>query len=254
MPWEKWYYCYRQKSAQRTGGIVGRGNEKMSRKVLAGLLLAGALAIALSGCRSASKIEYSDTDAAKAALDQAQTIYIEGNYETPNQKADILADGKVAGYLKESGIFGTQKWTVTVDGETWFSIRFVTDEWINEDGEDYGAGNTYGYYDADGNCLGYAQSRGVKQDDEYTDHYYFMDADGNLKDYCMEENGYYAWDSKGNVIATGDWDPDFRVSFMGDSCHVQIDTAEDASTQMDFMDKMVMYLRLFREAEFWLGD
>jgi hypothetical protein len=71
----------------------------------------------------------------------------------------------------------------------------------------------------------------------------------------MGENGYYAWDADGNVIATGDWGSDFfKLSLMNDDCHVQIDMAEDASTQMDFMDKMVMYLGLFDEADFWLGD
>lgn len=219
----------------------------MKKAGLAGLLLAGIAAVLLSGCRGASAIEFPDADAAKAALNQAQTIYIEGNYAAVKQKTDILADGKVAAYLNGK--------TVTINGETWFRIDYVTDEWINEDGEDYSAGNTYGYYDAEGNCLGYAQRRGVKQQDgEYTDNYYFMDAEGNLKDYCIEKDGYYAWDSDGNVIATGDWDPDFRITFMDDACHVQIDKAEDATVQMDFMDAMVMYLRLFDEAEFWLED
>ena len=198
----------------------------------------------LSGCKKASDIEFSNTDAAKNALDHAQSIYIEGNYAAVNQKADILADGKVAGYLNGK--------TVSIDGETWFRYDFVTDEWINEDGEDYIVGNTYGYYDANGKCLGYAQLRSWKQDDGY--YYYFMDAEGNQKDYRMEENGYKAWDNDGNVIATGDWHPDFRLSFMNDACHVQIDMADDATTQMDFMDKMIMYVRLFKEAEFWLRD
>ena len=210
------------------------------------LLLTVLLAAVLCGCKKASAIEFPDADAAKAALDQAQTIYLEGNYAAVNQKTDILADGKVAAYLNGK--------SVTINDELWFRIDYVTDEWINEDGEDYFAENTYGYYDADGNCLGYAQRRDREQDGAYTDYYYFMDADGNLKDYCIEKNGYYAWDREGNVIATGDWNPDFKINFMNDACHVQIDMAEDATLQMDFMDKMVMYLRLFDEAEFWLGD
>ena len=145
----------------------------MKKAGLAGLLLAGIAAVLLSGCRGASAIEFPDADAAKAALNQAQTIYIEGNYAAVKQKTDILADGKVAAYLNGK--------TVTINGETWFRIDYVTDEWINEDGEDYSAGNTYGYYDAEGNCLGYAQRRGVKQQDgEYTDNYYFMDAPQNF--------------------------------------------------------------------------
>lgn len=219
----------------------------MTKKTWFVLLLAIISACMLTACGGASDIEYDSIDAAKEALNQAQTIYIEGNYDSVKQKSDILADGNVAAYLKGR--------TVIIDGETWFSIRFVTDEWINEDGDDYSAGTTYGYYDADGNCLGYAQKRGMGEDGEYTYNFYFMDAEGNLKPYSIGENGYYAWDADGNVIATGDWGSDFfKISLMNDDCHVQIDMAEDASTQMDFMDKMVMYLRLFDEADFWLGD
>ena len=203
------------------------------------------VAAVLSGC-GASDIEFPDTAAAKEALNRAQTIYLAGNYAAVNQKTDILADGKVAAYLNGK--------TVSISGETWFRIDYVTDEWINEDGEDYFAGTTYGYYAADGSCLGYAQRRGIKQDDDYTDNIYFMDAKGSLRPYYIEINGYYAWDSDGNVIATGDWNPDFKITFMGDACHVQIDKAEDAAVQMDFMDVMVMYMRLFDEAEFWLED
>lgn len=213
-------------------------------KILSGIMMAAA---AISGCGGASDIEFSDTAAAKEALNQAQSIYLKGNYAAVNQKTDILADGKVAAYLNGD--------TVSVNGETWFSIDFVTDEWINEDGEDYSPGNTYGYFDAEGNCLGYAQRRGYKlEDGDYTDNYYFMDAEGNLRDYCIHVNGYYAWDSEGNLIAKGDWYPDFRLAFMNDACHVEIDMEEDAAVQMDFMDKMVMYIRLFDEAEFWLRD
>ena len=217
----------------------------MKRKFL--VILSAVLAAGLlTACGGPSDIEFADADAAKAALNQAQTIYLEGNYAAVKQKTDILADGKVAAYLKGK--------TVSINGETWFSIDYVTDEWINEDGEDYSAATTYGYYDADGNCLGYAQQRGMGQDDDYSYNFYFLDADGNPKDYCIEENGYYAWDDDGNVIATGDWDSDFKITFMDDACHVQIDKVEGATTQMDFMDVMVMYLRLFNEADFWLGD
>lgn len=218
----------------------------MKAKQLTGLLLAALAAGLLTGCGGPSDIEFPDADAAKAALDDAQTIYLAGNYDALKQKTDILADGKVAAYLKDK--------TVSINGETWFSIDSVTDEWINEDGDDYYAGTTYGYYDADGNCLGYAQQRDKGQDGSYTYYIYFMDADGNLRPYYMEENGYYVWDEDGNVIATGDWGSNFGISFMNDDCHVQIDREADATVQMEFMDTMVMYLRLFDEADFWLRD
>lgn len=219
----------------------------MKEKTVKLLPVALLAAVMLTGCGGPSDIEFADADAAKAALNSAQTIYLQGNYAAIKQKTDILADGKVAAYLKGK--------TVSVDGEMWFRYDFVTDEPINEDGEDYYTSTTYGYYDADGNCLGYAQMRSIKQEDgDFTRNIYFMDADGNLRPYCIEENGYYAWDDDGNVIATGDWDADFRLSFMDDACHVQIDKVEDAAVQMDFMDIMIMYARLFNEADFWLRD
>ena len=187
----------------------------MKEKIVKLLPVALLAAVMLTGCGKPSDIEFADADAAKAALNSAQTIYLQGNYAAVKQKTDILADGKVAAYLKGK--------TVSVDGEMWFRYDFVTDEPINEDGD-------------------------------FTRNIYFMDADGNLRPYCIEENGYYAWDDDGNVIATGDWDADLRLSFMDDACHVQIDKAEDATVQMDFMDVMIMYARLFNEADFWLRD
>ena len=208
--------------------------------------LASALAILaatmLTACGGDEKTasEFDSKDAAKAALNQAQTIYIEGDNEAVTQKSDILADDKVAAHL--------DGWTVSINGETWFRIDFVTDEWINEDGEDYSAGNTYGYYDADGKCFGYAQNRGYSlEDGEYTYNYYFMDAEGNLKSYYIDENGREAFDDEGNVIATAEWDADFKLSLSGGDFHIQIDKAEGAAIDMDFTDKMVMYIRLFSE-------
>ena len=144
----------------------------MKEKIVKLLPVALLAAVMLTGCGKPSDIEFADVDAAKAALNSAQTIYLQGNYAAVKQKTDILADGKVAAYLKGK--------TVSVDGEMWFRYDFVTDEPINEDGEDYYTSTTYGYYDADGNCLGYAQMRSIKQEDgDITRNIYFMDADGN---------------------------------------------------------------------------
>ena len=204
------------------------------------LAILAATTLTACGGKKESASEFDIKDAAKAALNQAQTIYIEGDNEAVVQKSDILADDKVAAHL--------DGWTVSINGETWFRIDFVTDEWINEDGEDYSAGNTYGYYDADGKCFGYAQNRGYAVgEDEYTYNYYFMDAEGNLKSYYIDENGREAFDGEGNVIATAEWDADFKLSLSGGDCHIQIDKAEGAAIDMDFTDKMVMYIRLFDE-------
>ena len=202
-------------------------------------ILAATMLTACGGEKEAAS-EFDSKDAAKAALNQAQTIYIEGDNEAVVQKSGILADDKVAAHL--------DGWTVSINGETWFRIDFVTDEWINEDGEDYSAGNTYGYYDADGKCFGYAQNRGYTlEDGGYTYNYYLMDAEGNLKSYYIDENGREAFDDEGNVIATAEWGADFKLSLSGGDCHIQIDKAEGAAIDMDFTDKMVMYIRLFDE-------
>lgn len=103
---------------------------------LAGLLLAGVAAVGLlSGCGEGPET-ISDAQKAKEALDTASSIYFTGDVEAVNQKTDILADEKVAGHMEESGFFNT-KWTITVDGETWFYMKIVTDEPINEDTDEY---------------------------------------------------------------------------------------------------------------------
>ena len=209
----------------------------MKKRTVFTLALAGLAAVMLTACGGeAAEMEFDSTDAAKAALNQAQSVYIAGSYEKLWQDSDILADDKVAAHLNGKN--------VTVDGETWFSIDIVTDEWINEDGEDYSAGNTYGYYDADGNCFGYAQERAYETEGTY--YYYFMDAEGSLRPYCIETNGSCAYDDySGNEIATADWNADFKLSLSVGDCHVQFNKAEAAAIDMDFTDKMVMCRILF---------
>lgn len=217
----------------------------MRIKGLAGLIFAGIAAVMISGCDSTPENIISDVDEAKKALNMASSVYFEGNLESVNQKTDILADGAVAGHMEESGFINT-KWTVTVGDETWFYVKIVTDEPINEDTESYVTAATYGYYDENDNCLGYSQLRLVKGDVEAS-YVYFIDADNNLKDYCMEETGAYVIDMDGNVIATADSGADA----IGNGCHIQIDMEEGCDVQMDFMDKMAMYIQQYDELRFW---
>ena len=221
----------------------------MKMKKLA-VLLALAAALVLPGCGEGPET-ISDAQEARNALDTAASIYFKGDLEEVNQKTDVQADGKVAGRMEESGLFNT-KWTVTAGGESWFYMKFVTDEPINEDTEEYGTGNTFGFYDENDNCLGYAQKRFIPGgiDGNYYDYYYFMDAEGNLKDYCMDETGRYFLDMDGNVIARAESDMDFG----GKNCHIQIDMEEDCDAQIDFMDKMAMYYEQLDELNFWNGD
>ena len=112
------------------------------RKLVSAAMILCILAAMLSGCGKSDRESYASAEEAKQAMNQCRTFVVEGDLEDVNQEGDILADGKRAGRLKETGILNT-KWTVSVDGKTWFWIKFVTDEPINNiDGVI--AGTTYG--------------------------------------------------------------------------------------------------------------
>lgn len=143
-------------------------------------------------------------------------MHFDGDVKAVNQGTDILADGQVAGYMEETGFFDT-KWTVSIDGNTWFYAKFVTDEPINENTDTLVSATTYGFYDAD----------------------------GNSKDYYSNEKATQTYDSEGNLIATGT--VDFNGFFESKHCYVEITAQEGSTMQMDFMDKMAMYLYLFSD-------
>ena len=126
-------------------------------------------------------------------------------------------------------------------------MKIVTDEPINEDTDDYIAAATYGYYDENDKCLGYAQKRAIKGDESHAYYFYFMDAEQNLKDYRMEENGEYFTDMDGNMLAEADSGEDV----VGNGCQIQIDMEEGCDIQIDFMDKMEMYIQQYDELRFW---
>ena len=132
------------------------------------------LASVLLGCRKSNVESYASAEEAKQAMSQCRTFLVEGDLDEVNQEGNILADGKIAGRLKETGILNT-KWTVSVDGKTWFWMKFVTDEPINNiDGVI--AGTTYGYYDENNQCLGYAQKRLFENENLEREYYLvFMD-------------------------------------------------------------------------------
>lgn len=186
----------------------------MKKRICIGLLVS---CIVLAGCgRTASTNRVlTISEAAKEALSTASSVVVKGELDEVNQQGDILADDKVAAYVIESGFFDT-KWTVSVDGEDWFYVKYVTDELVNNmDGVN--SGSTYGYYDMDDNCLGYAQDRIIETDALERDYYMvFLDAEGNPReDYLAEEKGRYLYDYDGNVIGEGYADMD---SFFSDAC------------------------------------
>lgn len=188
----------------------------MKREKRIAMILGTLATTVLCGCGGASAIAFSNEEAAKDALNTAGTVHFDGDVKAVNQGTDILADGQVAGYMEETGFFDT-KWTVSIDGNTWFYAKFVTDEPINENTDTLVSATTYGFYDAD----------------------------GNPKDYYSNEEATQTYDSEGNLIATGT--VDFNGFFESQHCYVEITAQEGSTMQMDFMDKMAMYLYLFSD-------
>ena len=207
-----------------------------------GLLILAVTTVVLSGCGGGSEIAFSDVEAAKEALNTASVVSFSGDFEAVNQRTGVLADGQVAGYMEESG-FLDPRWTITIDGTTWFYVKIVTDEPINENEGNVVKATTYGFYDANDTCLGYAQQQAVKGQGYY--NIYFLDADGNPKDYYADEDGKYIYDSEGNIIATGT--AEYDGFFSSRYCHIQIEMEKDCNTQVNFMDRMAMYFRLYRD-------
>ena len=128
-------------------------------------------------------------------------------------------------------------------------MKFVTDEPINNiDGVI--AGTTYGYYDENNQCLGYAQKRLFENENLEREYYLvFMDAAGNLKDYLAEERGEELYDYEGNQIGSGKAE---LKGYIGEKCYFEIDT--ETGVSVDAVDKMAMYLQLFSKFNETAGD
>ncbi len=218
------------------------------RKLVSAAMILCILAAMISGCGKSDRESYASAEEAKQAMNQCRTFVVDGDLEDVNQEGDILADGKRAGRLKETGILNT-KWTVSVDGKTWFWMKFVTDEPINNiDGVI--SGTTYGYYDENNQCLGYAQKRLFENENLEREYYLvFLDADGNPKDYLAEEHGEELYDYEGNQIGSGKAD---LKGYIGEKCYFEIDSEPGVS--VDTVDKMAMYLQLFSKFNETAGD
>ena len=133
----------------------------------AGLLL-GLFIVLLTGCGSTPQMEYDTAEEAKQALARAQTIEI------------------------------------YVDGEKWFHYDYVTDEPINEDREGVLPGTTYGCYDKDGNCLGYAQEQVTTTFRGRGCYIMFLDTEWNPLPYYSSEDGDKLYNENGKLVGRGD--------------------------------------------------
>ena len=158
----------------------------------AGLFLAAALVLGGCGKEKVPESEFATADEAKEALTSAETIEIYFDLYGSKRKTRIVADGKVAGYL--------QKNTVYINEEEWFSIDYVEDEPINDR---EGSGTTYGYYDASGTCLGYAQEQYVDTSYGKDTRLIFLDVDETPLDYQSSRSGRILYDENDEEIGSG---------------------------------------------------
>lgn len=199
----------------------------------AGLLL-GLLIVLLTGCGT-PQMEYDTAEEAKQALVRAQTIEIYVDLYTPRSKTEILADGKVAAVLKGK--------TVYVDGEEWFHYDYVTDDPINEDREGVIPATTYGYYDKEGSCLGYAQKQCREMPGGYDYYLMFLDTEWNPLPYYSSVDGETLYDENGSVVGTGYAGKEgvslFRKLYTN-VYRTVLETDQDAGVELDFMYRMAM--------------
>ena len=205
----------------------------------AGLFLAAALVLGGCGKEKVPESEFATADEAKEALTSAETIEIYLDLYGSKRKTKIVADGKVAGYL--------QKNTVYINEEEWFSIDYVEDEPINDR---EGSGTTYGYYDASGTRLGYAQEQYVDTSYGKDTRLIFLDVDETPLDYQSSRSGRILYDENDEEIGSG------KIGRSGVSlldqwytnlyCAV-FKTETDGARQIDFMDRMATPWRLERD-------
>lgn len=220
-----------------------KGKEIRVKKVFIMLLAAGMIWVMLSGC-GASEMEFDSAQEAKEALNTASEIEIFADLDTKSRKTDILADGKVAGTLRGS--------TVYVDGEEWFHMDYVTDHPINNR-EGVSSSTTYGFYDSENNCLGYAQLRYMDTADGERDVYLvYMDADGTEADYYASSGGDKLYNGEGTVIGTGYADKK-GVGFL-EKTYTNIylttfSTEPEAKDDIDFMFRMGMFKCLQKDIQ-----
>lgn len=196
-----------------------------------------ALSLATVGCGEGTP-EADESDQ-RDLLENATTLTITGDLDDIVLDSDLTADGTVAGRIVERGIFNT-KWTITSGGEPWFYISYPKEKWVYNI-EGVNSGNTYGYYDMDDNCLGYAQER-ILESDTLERAYYivFLDAEGNVaRDYLATEKGNYLMDFDGNKVGEGKAELE---SFFSDDYVVTV--SADEGTEVDLKDKLALCIRL----------
>ena len=124
--------------------------------------------------------------------------------------------------------------------KVWFYAKYVTDEPVNHQ-EGVNSGSTLGFYDMDGNCLGYAQERvDANWDNAYI--VYFLDPDFTPTGLYASEDCKTLWDDSETVLAEGDID----WSYSSDMCTITI--TPTGGKDVPIFAKIAMYVKLYYEA------
>ena len=228
---------------------------KTRKKCIFPCILIATLAISMAGCGT-TKDEYPKLEGqeARTAFAQSSDIRLTGDIDDVNTFSDVIADGKNVGEVKEHGVINNQI-TYSVDGEDQFYIAFC--DFDEEDkvveSDEYATSTTYTYYDMDGNRLGYAQMRALFQGDDEWYVMVFLDAEGNMKNYYIED--YDDWDHEWAENGAGVYNMDREkvgeisldlTNFVtnGFSIGMELNAAAD---ELSEMDRVAIYWRCVSE-------
>ncbi len=208
-------------------------------------LLSLAAAITFSAC-GGNKVTYPELSGQEAidAFASSKSISLTGDLDDVNTFSDVIADEKIAGYIKEGGLLNP-KITYQVDGKDQFYIKYLTDGSVDD--ERYACSTTYAYYDMDDNVLGYAQERALFKGDNEWYVMTFLDADKQMKNYYVEAKGASTqnWAVDGAAIcnmdrkAVGEVKLDL-TNIITDSFTVDMEMG-DAAEELSEMDRVAIY-------------
>ncbi len=200
------------------------------------LLLALALSAVLLGCEEAES--FAGPEDAMAALNGQGTLTMHGDFESINQSSDLYVGGISAAHMEESGLFNI-KWAVTIKGQDWFYVKYVTGEPVNNQ-EGINSGVTLGFYDSNDTCLGYAQEQIVG---DYGYLWIMLNPDFSPTGLWATEKGDALYDEADNLLATGKT----NFSYSSNLCDFTIDCV--GGQDVPVFAKFAMYMELYSQAK-----
>ena len=92
------------------------------------VLLTAVTAILSAGCEI-EEVPRAAVEEERQVLEEASSLAYTGDLEDITLTSDLMADGVIAGSIKETGFWNT-KYTVTAGGEDWFYLGDPKDNFI----------------------------------------------------------------------------------------------------------------------------